>query len=575
MKFLIQKKRSILQNNLNSLKYYILLFFLMFLALHAGAQQDLSQLNLPRESEFIEAIKQEAIGNLPKAAELFEKLAESQDSRSTALFYLARLYRKSGRHEDAIKAITECTRLAQSNKWFWVYQANLMDEYGRNQSAAEAYAALSRLEPDNYTMYDNAALRFLQAEKPEEALGIMESAQAEFGLNPLIAIRKAELYSLLKKDKKAKEALDGALIKYPENTDLLEKMIQFYENSSNTEQALAYMERLRKIDPSNKRFNKQSMGSGVTEVQFGQFSNDPTITIDEKIKKMIPVLESEHFLTDTAFSNRIKNEIHQLAYENKNDLKLQALYGDALFLKKEYREASNQYIRAIELGKVPYSVWEHGIYSLIQSNRWISLEKYLNIALNYFPNQSYLYFALARALIELRKYEEADDEIKRLMPMIGSNTSKVIDSKILQYRLLMAKNKNDEAKALIQSIEINNLSSAQIIEYSLAENCEVKQQNDLGQKLSEAWADDKLPLEYRLFSQSNTSFCKGDILNASKSMDRIVQSGIELNIDQTILRSRILSTSGKKSEAVLLLKSMLPYAEDKMKIESYLKKLEN
>jgi tetratricopeptide (TPR) repeat protein len=282
-------------------------------------------------------------------------------------------------------------------------------------------------------------------------------------------------------------------------------MIQFYENSSNTEQALAYMERLRKIDPSNKRFNKQSMGSGVTEVQFEQLSNDPTITIDEKIKKMIPVLESEHFLTDTAFSNRIKNEIHQLAYENKNDLKLQALYGDALFLKKEYREASNQYIRAIELGKVPYSVWEHGIYSLIQSNRWISLEKYLNIALNYFPNQSYLYFALARALID-------------------SNTSKVIDSKILQYRLLMAKNKNDEAKALIQSIEINNLSSAQIIEYSLAENCEVKQQNDLGQKLSEAWADDKLPLEYRLFSQSNTSFCKGDILNASKSMDRIVQS---------------------------------------------------
>ncbi|MBX7164575.1 MAG: hypothetical protein K1X49_12865, partial [Saprospiraceae bacterium] len=93
------------------MKYYILPFFLMFLALHAGAQQDLSQLNLPRESEFIEAIKQEAIGNLPKAAELFEKLAESQDSRPTALFYLARLYRKSGRHEDAIKAITECTRL--------------------------------------------------------------------------------------------------------------------------------------------------------------------------------------------------------------------------------------------------------------------------------------------------------------------------------------------------------------------------------------------------------------------------------------------------------------------------------
>jgi len=156
--------------------------------LPAFSQKTTTQIEL--ESKLIDAIKEEEIGNPEKAILILEKMRYEPDTKATVNYYLARLYEKSSRHEEALLAIQESVLADPGNKWFKVFKANLLEKTARYEQVANVFEELVKIEPQNYTFYDLAAINYLKAEKSEKALIILDQAQIKFGPMPPLVLKK-------------------------------------------------------------------------------------------------------------------------------------------------------------------------------------------------------------------------------------------------------------------------------------------------------------------------------------------------------------------------------------------------
>jgi tetratricopeptide (TPR) repeat protein len=94
-----------------------------------------------------------------------------------ANFYLAKSLQALGKTEDALLAASRSVQADPANKWYLLLKCHLSEQLFMPLRAAEGYMELAKLEPGNYTFYDNAAFQFKSAGDFKRALEAMEWAR--------------------------------------------------------------------------------------------------------------------------------------------------------------------------------------------------------------------------------------------------------------------------------------------------------------------------------------------------------------------------------------------------------------
>ncbi len=559
--------------NLIKLKQnYRFTFFLiccLFLSTCAIILAQTTDKELQFQSSLIDALKEEKIGNPEKAIAILEKLKFEPEVKAISNYYLSRLYQFKGRHEDALFAINECIRADGSNKWYRIYQVNLLEKLGRYDQVAQTYEKLIDLESNNYAFYENASLNFLKVDNIDQALHIMDLAQTKFGILPSIALKKAELFRLKKKNKKAIEILEASIKDYPNHEELYISLLEFYKEENSVDEIKAIEQKLKKINPYSPYFNvnNEDESSQMDLSSLDGLVANPNIGIDQKIKKIIPFLNELAISKNANLFNSLKSISQKLILAYPHEVKSWTLAADVCFHGNQISEAISNYKTAVEIGNVPFGVWDNLLFSLTHNNQWISLFKYANLALDQFPNQSYPYYALATSNLHLQQYDDAMSNVNQVLVMNKNNTNMRREAIILQAQIYEALGdlKNSNIK-WTQAMEIipNDLS---IIAYCTSP----KTDKELVSKeiLQKAFETKQMPDYIKHYKLAQINYNMKDYLKAKENILTSLENTLAHIPEILELAAQIDLNLNQKNQALKYLQEAESLSEQK----DYYKKL--
>ncbi|HRI00142.1 MAG TPA: hypothetical protein PK006_03735 [Saprospiraceae bacterium] len=554
-------------------KSYSWLWILFLLGLYSSiwSQDEALSPELDLQGKMIDALKEESIGNTNKAIEAFEKLSQQLETRATAFYYLARLYKSQSRHEEAIKAIIQCTQADPKNSWFWVYQANLMESYSDYPEAAKSYEKLIGLDSENYTFYDNAAYMYMKAKMPDQALKLLDLAQKKFGAQVELSIKKSEVFCSLNKQNKAIEALEQSLALFPGNAALLAKIIPLYELNYLNDKANEARNTLKIKEPYHpliSQNSKQEQSKTSSSIDL----NNPNIGIDQKVITMIPLLDQLIITKDPQLQKEILDKTDLLISQYPKDSKPYSLKGDTYFALEQYRSARQAYQKAAESGRVPFTVWDHLIYSLLKTNEWNSLELYCNKALDEYPNQSFLYYALAESFFQRENYQDALAQTDQLLLMVQNNASKKSEALILKAKILSAEKKWKEADVAWDKAKAIHEKDLFAIEYNSYLICE---KNEKPINWMDAFSSTKINEDYKQFLLAKIYYCTKEYTKSKELLQQLIQNPNKKTPEVILLLSKVYLVLGEPNEAKQQLLKGQEIAEYKKPFETLLQSIKS
>jgi tetratricopeptide (TPR) repeat protein len=405
---------------------------------------------ISNQSLLIDAIREEQIGNKDKAIEILEKLKYEPDFRGVCNFYLAKIYRSTGKMEEAFEAIDQSILSEPDNTWYLIMKTNMTEEYGRNLETALTFEKLCNLEPNNFSHYDNAAYFFLKAEEFKKALDILNKAEHTFGIVPSIAIKKSYVLTVMKKNKNALEVLENCYTVFPSNKELVLELIKAYSEANNTEQAAKYIDKLKLIDPNNDELNQWTTKKAIEPNNQKAKSTDeviqsPDLSLDDKVKYLFTRLNTAISKSDKSGILSLLNPAENLRHQYPADPKTIAIIGDIQFQLNNLLQAKEAYVQATRDGQVPYSVWDNLLFCLIHLNHWKTASYFADKCMDLYPNQSFPNYVYILSKFKLNQLQDIVKSIEQLELMVSHNDHKKTELLILKAKILSELKKDEDS----------------------------------------------------------------------------------------------------------------------------------
>lgn len=527
--------------------------FLSILVYFTALSQDVEK-NLLNQGILIDALKEEQIGNRQKAIDLFIKLKYAPETKGVSNYYLARIYREQGKHDEAMSAIDESIAAEPSNKWYLTLKANLAEDYGQFVIIAQVYQKLSQLEPDNYTYYDNAALNYLKAEDFENALIVLNAAQLNFGLLPPIGIKKSKILVLQKKSKKALSLLEECLIKYPAHKELIEEIRTIALEENNTDLLNKYGSKSKSADSELQ--NQQS------QQNLAMLINAKSVSLDEKIKAVIKTLSDYIKNSNTQGIQSLIPLTNDLIGQYPESPKTYALMADLYFQMDDLVHACRYYIKTISLGTVPYSVWENLLNCLISLKHWNALYYYSNACMDYYPAQSFPNYGQLLASLQLNKVDFAESDLKSLLLKTKNNPVKNTDALILAARLYKMNQNLAASDSAWQQALRTNYNELALLEYSL-------DLSNINSPVSDATLVNLLKSSQvhpatKFYKIARIYFNRKDYTKARNYLEEALKYPIAKNKETYQLAASVYAALGDTQQANLSLVTANEFSEERM-----------
>lgn len=524
------------------------------------SQSDSKKIEL--ESSLIDVQKEIMLGNTDHAIELLEEMQHEPLIRSISLFELAKLYKLKQQHDKAITAIHECNQTGPPNKWYLVYECNLLEEYGRYEASAMNYEKLIKLEPLNYTFYDQAALNYVKGNQIKKSLKILSQAETKFGKTPVIALRQANILSNSGDDKKAIQALEFALKSYPTHKDIIQLLLGLYDKQNLSEKAKDLRTKLNLKNSNPSEITDNIPASGKSRIL-----RDKNLSLDDRIKFFLEQLQQNKF-SEADLKNNL-SDAENLVNEFPTDNKARTLLADLKFLNQNYAEASMDYEKAITLGKVPSSVYENLIFCYDVLNKWISLEKIVGAALESYPNFAQFYYYLSKSQYETNQFEQAKANINQALIMLrvpGKSKTKAL---LLKKKIWLKLNKGDELENINLQLKEGNKDDETMIENAILD-CAISKKLD--PTILEKMNTSKELIESRKhYLLAQYYYCNNQLEKATMQIDSLLLNENNQNPDGLALAAEIKLASHKPEEAKQLLEKALQKAEFKDNIRLIMK----
>ncbi|MBK6825041.1 MAG: hypothetical protein IPG87_19465 [Saprospiraceae bacterium] len=536
------------------------------------SQKTTSQIEL--ESKLIDAIKEEEIGNPEKAIVLLEKMRYEPEIKATVNYYLARLYEQSSRHEEALLAIQESVLADQGNKWFKVFKANLLEKTARYEQVAGVYEELIIIEPQNYTFYDLAAINYLKSGKSEKALTILDKAQLKFGPMPPLVLKKAEILKIQKKFKKATECLELSLKDYPNHKELYPSLIESYIAENRIQEKDSALVKLKSLDPNNPlvKLNSNNSPANMSGAELLKNINEQKISLDDAIKILIPHLQKLADGTDSLQEQTLLLPALRLTELYPKESKPAALVGDIYFHNNNLLKATEWYKKSVNQGSVPYPVWDNLIFGLLQLGHWNNLEKYANLALDQFPNNSYPYYALSMGQYHGNKLDESLGNAEHFLLINRKNEINKSLAHVILAKINLAL--KDEAKANFHweaMRQINNQASGGELEYLVY--CQKYGKKYSSDELDKAVSNETVPQYFRSYKLAEIQYLKKDYPAALTSINNALVFP-QAHIPEILeFASRVFIGANNQTAAKKMLSEAAELSEAKAKYNELIQKI--
>jgi tetratricopeptide (TPR) repeat protein len=386
---------------------------------------------------FVEAIKEKSLGNPQKAIQLLSGCLEINPNSSAAMYELATIHAENNDFTSASLLLEKAIQLNPENKWYRLLLAQIYQQTQRFDDAAEIYDNLLQRDPENLEfLYMKAAL-LSNANKIQEAIDAYNKLEEKVGVNEQISVSKQQLYLENGEVEKAFEEIEKLIESNPDDPKYYGLMADLFQSQGDSVNALKYYRKIQEIDPENGfvHFSLANyyLQNGETEKSFeetkmGFRSQDVDLQTKLQLYMMLTANPAQ-----SGIQPEQEKELTDILLEtHPNEHIVYTVRAESLLKSGKLAEARTELLKALEIEKNDYILWERVLFIDNDLQDWQGLYEHSTEAMELFPNQPQVYFLNAVACIQLEKYDET-------ITVSEEGLMYVLDNKQLEGQFLMLK----------------------------------------------------------------------------------------------------------------------------------------
>jgi tetratricopeptide (TPR) repeat protein len=386
---------------------------------------------------FVEALKEKSLGNPQQAIQLLSGCLEMDPNSSAAMYELATIHAENNDFTSASLLLEKAIQLNPENKWYHLLLAQIYQQTQRFNDAAVIYDELLQQEPENLEfLYMKAAL-LSNANKIQEAIDAYNRLEEKVGVNEQISVSKQQLYIENGEVEKAFGEIEKLIESNPGDPKYYGLMADLFQSQGDSVNALKYYRKIQEIDPengfvhfslANYYLQNGEMEKSFEETKMGFRSQDVDLHTKLQLYMMLTANPVQ-----SGIQPEQENELIDILLESHpNEHIVYTVRAESLLKSGKLAEARTELLKALDIEKNDYILWERVLFIDNDLQDWQGLYKHSTGAMDLFPNQPQVYFLNAVACLQLEKYDET-------LTVSDEGLMYVLDNKRMEGQFLMLK----------------------------------------------------------------------------------------------------------------------------------------
>ncbi len=362
---------------------------------------------------YFKASKEKVLGNYTESARLFADALKIDPNSHAAMYQMGNLNMAVSGFNDAVYW-SEQAMLANPAYNYW-YAGQLAQAYSKvaaYEKSAKIFEIMVTEEPEKPLNYLEVGKQYINAQEFKKAIKWLENYVGKFGIDEETARLLEGLNLQIGKDKEAIQWMEKLAESDPESVRFQGLLAESFIRTGQMDKAKTLYNGILKKDPKNgyayfglsdiyKR-NKQH-DSSFYFLQEG--FNDITVPIELKIKvvgSFFPYLR-----TDESMRLKALTLTQKLVKVHPNEDKAHLVRSDVLHAIGEKIKARSHIVKASELNPGDIGIWKKLLGIDDELSNATYLLKDSKKALEYYPNQPFLYIINSFANFTEGNYETA------------------------------------------------------------------------------------------------------------------------------------------------------------------------
>ncbi len=432
-----------------------------------NAAVESSKTELPEQKQmefdylFSEALKQKMFGNPQNAIQILSSCLEIDPNSSAAMYELASIHAANKDFTSATLLLEKAISINSDNIWYKQMLAQIYQQTKRFDDAARIYDSLLEKDPENQQFLYTKAIMLASAKKYDEAIKTFKTLERETGINEQISVEIQELYLLNGQVDKAFQEIEKLISHNPSESRYYGLLADLYQSQGDSINALKNYNKILELDPesgfvhfslANFYLENNQVEKSFEETKKGFSSKNVELQTKLQLYMMLASNREQSKLTDER-----ELELIQILIDNHpGESLVYTIQADNFLRNNKLAEAREAMLKALDLEKNDYMIWERLLFIDNDLQDWNGLYEHTTNAIELFPNQPNVYLLKSVACIQLEKYDET-------IAVIDEGLDFVVDNPALKGQMLMLKgealykqNKIDEAFELFdKSVELS------------------------------------------------------------------------------------------------------------------------
>lgn len=382
--------------------------------------------------DFIEGCKERMKGNIENAESLFKECLKIDPSSTAVKYELGNIYRFNGLYDNALKFGKECANEDPKNEWYQLLYIECLHNKREFEQAADIYSRLIKNYPNRSEFYEGLAAEYMYSGNYEKSFKVYDEIEKKFGQNEAFTLNKIKLLRQLKKNNEVEAEMKKLIQTNKSEARYYTYLAEFYQETNQNEKAMATYQEILKVDPKNPMvhlaladYYKSQDDKENFYIEIKIAFENPDLDIDTKVK----ILTSYYELSDVnALYKEQSMELLDITLKlHPSSAEAHSIYGDFLLKDKKLKEAKEEYIKATQIDKSRYALWQQLLFVDAELNDYVAMEPHSAEAMELFPNNPIPYYFNGIANIQLKKYDLAVRVLEDGIEFVYNNKPLLID----------------------------------------------------------------------------------------------------------------------------------------------------
>ena len=375
------------------------------------------------EYYFIEAEKFFLLEDYTKAVELFKKCLVISGENDAAHFKLAQIYNYTEEYDKAIPHALTALELNNSNKFYYLLAVDIYTNKSDLEGAAKMFEQLLEKVPKSEEYLFDLAAVYVYKNDLNKAIQTYDRIEKAFGVNEQATAQKQKVLLRLNRVEDAIKEGEKLIKAVPSEPRYVIRLCEILASNNKGKEARALLENLLNTNDEvpiarlllADLYAKEKMFDLADEqLQIAFYS--PEVNPNAKINVLmsfLALIPNERMETQLKVLGDILVKMH----EGVEDVHL--IRGDiyTTFLDKKLvekdeidhtkSEAVASYAKYLSYNQSNFTVWQNLLNLELQLNRPDSVIAHSENALEYYPEQAWLYLINGAANLQMKRNNEA------------------------------------------------------------------------------------------------------------------------------------------------------------------------